>query len=1015
MKTLLYTLLVVIWSASTAFAQQRGVKGVVTDGKGEPLVGATILVKGTTTATSAGTDGGYQLTLPDGATTLVVSFVGANSQEIFIGSQSTINVTLSAAAQGLNEVVVVGYGTQKRSDITGAVASVQGEQLTQVATPDPVQALQGRTAGVEITANSGQPGAGTRIRVRGVGTINNSNPLYVVDGIQTGDIGFLLPSDIESLEILKDASATAIYGSRGANGVVLVTTKHGKSGETRFNLSGYTGYQELRRKLPLTTASQYATLISEAYTNDGKKVPFAVLQSAAQSGAVGTDYQDLVTQRGLITNYNLSASGGTDQNRFLVSGGYFQQDGILKASGLKKYVLRLNDDMQLTKRIKAGLGTNFTHSDAVSPGNGTLGLLGSAVFANPVLSPYNADGSYAYDNITDYVPNIARTIEERKSSTAVSNNLFTTAFLDVTLAAGLSVRSSFGINYNNYHSKVFLPQYFIGNKDNRGTSQLKEGRYENVAYVWSNYLTYQAPLGENNALAVTLGQEVQRDQNTGFGITVNDVPNDASLQFISAARNPGATFSSNQTDLGLVSYFGRFNYGFKEKYLLTGTLRYDQTSKFIGNAQHGYFPSFGAAWRISNEEFFKGISAISSLKLRGGFGEVGNQNAAPVYGGRANATNNQNYVFGGVTAPGLAITQLTNPNLKWERTVTTDVGLDADLLDNHFSFTADYFIRRTRDMIALAPTPDYLGLGPAAANVASLVNRGLELALSYRNVAGKFRYDVNVNLTKIHNEVTDLGGADPIASGNIISQLGNTTLTNVGREIAFFYGLKTDGIFHSQGEVDAYTGANGRIQPLAQPGDVKFVDVNGDGKIDDKDKTYLGSATPKFTYGGALTLGYGGFDFKVLLYGVQGTQAVNGLAAYLGRTADFTGTPYNFLATRLDRWTPANPNSNEPRLSSADANKNNRFSDRVVEDASYLRARNMELGYSLPKDFLGRYAVGGLRVFASVDNVFTVTKYRGFDPEISDAGYYSSPLAYGVDYGNYPQPRTYRLGLNVQF
>lgn len=1015
MKTIFHTAFLLFCSISLAFGQQRTVKGVVSDGKGEPLVGATILLKGTTTATSAGPDGSYELALPADATTLVVSFVGAQSQEVAIGSQSIINVTLAAAVQGLNEVVVVGYGTQKRSDITGAVASVSAAQLTQVATPDPVQALQGRTAGVEITSNSGQPGAGTRIRVRGVGTINNSNPLYVVDGIQTGDISFLLPSDIESLEILKDASATAIYGSRGANGVVLVTTKHGKTGATQFNLSGYTGYQELRRKLPLTTAAQYATLISEAYTNDGKTVPFAVLQSAAQSGAVGTDYQDLVTQRGLITNYNLSASGGTEQNRYLVSGGYFQQDGIIKASGLKKYVLRLNDDVQLTKRIKAGIGTNFTHSNAVSPGNGTLGLLGSAVFANPVLSPYNPDGSYAYDNITDYVPNIARTIEERKGSTAISNNLFTTAFLDVTLAKGLSVRSSFGINYNNYHSKVFLPQYFIGNKDNRGTSQLTEGRYENVAYVWSNYLTYNAPLGENNSLAVTLGQEAQRDQTQGFSVTANDVPNDASLQFISAARSQVFNVGSSQPDLGLLSYFGRFNYGYKDKYLLTGTLRYDQTSKFIGNAQHGYFPSFGAAWRISNENFLKLVSAISSLKLRAGYGEVGNQNAAPTYGGRANATNNQNYVFGGVTAPGLAITQLTNPNLKWERTVTSDVGLDADLLDNHLSFTADYFVRRTRDMIALAPTPDYIGLGPAAANVASLVNRGLELALTYRNTVGQFRYDVNVNLTRIHNEVTSLGGADPIASGNIISQLGNTTLTDVGREIAFFYGLKTDGIFHSQSEVDRYTGANGRIQPLAQPGDVKFVDVNGDGKIDDKDKAYLGSATPKFTYGGALTLGYGGFDFKVLLYGVQGVQAVNGLAAYLARTADFTGTPYNYYASRLDRWTPANPGSNEPRLSSTDANKNNRFSDRIVEDASYLRARNMELGYSLPKDFLTRYSVGGLRVFASVDNVFTITKYRGFDPEISDSGYYSNPLAYGVDYGNYPQPRTYRLGLNVQF
>jgi TonB-linked SusC/RagA family outer membrane protein len=999
------------------------VSGRVTQANGEGLPGVTVVVKGTTVGASTDVNGNFSLTAPEGST-LVFSNIGFKRVELpLTGTTTGLTVTMAEDTQNLNEVVVVGYGTQRRSDLTGAVTSVSGTQLQQVATSDPVQALQGRAAGVDITANSGQPGAGTRIRVRGVGTINNSNPLFVVDGVQTGDISFLLPTDIESTEILKDASATAIYGSRGANGVVLITTKHGKAGKTQFNLFGYTGFQEIRRTLPLTNAQEYATLVTEAYRNENAPIPTdytAILNSALQDGATGTDYQKLVLQKGLITNYSLSASGGTEQNRYLISGNYFQQDGIVQQSGLKKYVVRLNDDITLAKFLKAGVSATFTNSKQTGGGDGTGNatystVLQNAILANPITSPFNADGSYAYNNITSFTPNLARFLTEQAFNNTSNSTLFTSAYADVALMKNLSFRSTFGINYNNVRPKAYLPQYFIGPNDQRAQSALIQSRLENISWVWSNYFNYNKTFADNSNLSFTLGQEAQRGYGSGISVTGYDVPADATLQYISAARAANNAIRSSQYDGSLLSYFGRANYNFRDRYLVTGTLRFDQTSRFLGSNRTGIFPSVGAAWNISNENFLKDVTAVSQVKLRASYGSVGNQNAAPNYGYASTAINNQNYVFGTdqSRAPGLAVATLSNPALKWETAVTGDIGIDASFLDNKLTFTGDYFQRTTEDMIALLPVPDYLGQAPASANVGTLRNRGLELALNYRNEIGKLRYDAGVNFTKINNVITSLGGANPISRAN--TQVGFTTRTDVGYELAYFYGLKALDIFNTQDEASGYVNSAGTpIQPNAKAGDVKYQDTNGDGKIDNTDNTYIGSATPNFTYGASLNLGYGNFDFKILLYGVQGAEAVNAASINLDKSSAIANIWTNFYADRMNRWTPDNTNSDQPRMTSVRTD-NDLFSSRHVENASYLRARNMELGYSLPQAALSRFRINGLRVFASVDNVFTVTKYRGLDPEISTTGSFGDPLAYGVDYGNYPQPRTYRLGFNVQF
>ena len=1025
MKSVLLAVFVVfalVFRPFGALAQEQTIQGTVKDSKGDALPGVTVIVRGTTSGASTGADGKFSLQAPANGV-LVISSVGFTRQEIPVsGINGPLNVALVENTQALNDVVVIGYGTARKSDLTGSVASVTGAQLTQVATSDPVQALQGRVAGVEVTSNSGQPGSGTRIRIRGVGTINNADPLYVVDGIQTGDISFLLPTDIESTEILKDASATAIYGSRGANGVVLITTKHGRAGKTQFNLFGYTGYQEIRKKLDLANAQQYATLVTEAYTNANKPIPSdysAIIASALQGGVAGTNFQDFVTQKGLITNYALSASGGTEQNRYLVSGNYFQQDGIIQNTGLKKYVVRFNDDATLTERIKAGISGTFTHSDVTGGGDGTgnamySNVLQNAIQANPISNPYNPDGSYSYDNITSFTPNLARYLSEQAFNKSQFNTLFSNAYLDIRLFKGLTFRSTFGVNYNTYHPKVYQPQYYLGPNDQRAQSALIETSGENVGWVSSNYVNYTKDLGNNSSFSATLGQEAQRGYGSSISITGYDVPADPTLQYISAARAANSTVRSGQYDGSLISYFGRANFNFRDRYLLTGTLRFDRTSRFLPANRTGTFPSVGAAWNVSNEDFMKGSSVFSVLKLRGSYGAVGNQNAAPNYGYASTAVNNQLYIFNKTVAPGLAVAQLNNPDLRWETALTTDFGIDAAFLDSKLTFTGDFFNRNTEHMIALLPVPDYVGQAPASANVASLYNRGLELALNYRNEVGKLGYNFGVNFTAIKNLVTDLGGANPIASGNVLSQIGNTTRTDVGHEIAYFYGLQADGIFHTQAEADAY-----KIQPGAQAGDVKYRDINGDGKIDANDNTYLGSATPRFTYGASLNLTYSGFDFKILLYGVQGAKAVNAEAFNLSKSSNFAGLWTNFYADRIDRWTPTNTGTDQPRVTANDTNNgggyNDRFSSRYVEDASYLRVRNMELGYSLPKLTLTKFQINGLRVFASVDNAFTVTKYRGLDPEISSAGYYGNLLSYGVDNGNYPQPRTYRLGFNVQF
>jgi TonB-linked SusC/RagA family outer membrane protein len=1014
-KKLLMTVTLILGSWLMAIAQNQSVSGTVSDEKGEGLPGVGVVVKGTTVGTTTDVEGKFTLALPENAAVLVLSSVGMKSMEVEIGSKTTFEISMMPDERALDEVVVVGYGTTKKSDITGAVASVKAEQITKIATVNPLQGIQGRVPGVNIVSQSGEPGAAVRVRIRGVGTINNSDPLYVVDGFQTGDISFLAPGDIASMEILKDASATAIYGSRGANGVILISTKRGKSGAPKISFDAYAGVQKAWNKVDVLNASQYATLRLESYANDGTVLPqdgalYQTLNRFAQSNDPGTNWQDEVMQTGIMQNYSLNVMGGTDKHRYSLTGTYFDQQGIVKNSPVKKLFLRFNNDFYVTKWLDAGISAAYANTDKTQyVGDQYGGVLTSALSVSPLAK--------AWDPATNFwgkrpvaeggAYNPARIVYEYKNNKAYQTLVNSNFFLDAKIAKGLSFRTQFGVNWLTTHDKRYLPQYYLANDDQRQHSSLREGRGEQLGWVWTNYLTYTKEIGKHSFTAMA-GFENQRTTFSDMRMTVLDVPNDKSQWYLSATKSTDYLLETAQSDESLQSYFGRVNYNFDERLLLTATLRRDGSSRFLPDNRWGTFPSFALGYNLAEENFIKSISAISQLKLRAGWGQVGNQNSAANYGYVTTVSGNNMYVFGDTPVQGFAPTVASNPGLKWETTTSSNFGIDAGFFSNRLSLTADYFIKNTSDMIVRVPIPVFAGVGPPYVNAGSMKNKGVELALNYRSSVKDFTYDIGINATKIINRVTDLGGGEPIAGGDVTG-LGQTTRTEVGREIAVYYGLRTDGIFRTQADLDAYSREGVAIQPNAKVGDVKFVDLNNDGVIDNNDRTYLGSATPSLSFGFNANLGYKGFDLSFFLQGVTGVELVNGLGHWMNNANGM----FNSVASRFDRWTPENPNTDQPRMTQLNPNNNDQFSDRFVSSGNYMRLRNLTLGYTLPKTVTSKVGMSNLRVYIAADNLLTFTKYKGMDPEIGE--FNNNPLNFGVDLGAYPQPRVGRVGVSVNF
>lgn len=1006
-------------------AQEKTVEGVIRDDKGAPLPGATVLIKGTNAAVTTDSSGHFDLRIPSGAAqTLVVSYVGMGSKEVAISNQHAITVTLQAEGKGLDEVVVVGYGTARKKDLTGAVASVKSQQLTQVATPDAVQAVQGRISGVQVVANSGEPGAGAKIRIRGVGSVNSSNPIYVVDGYQTSDISYLAPGDIENMDVLKDASAAAIYGARGANGVVVVTTKKGRSGPVRFTFDGYTGFQQTWRKIPLTNAQQYATLVEEGYTNDNQAVPVNIksrLDSAIAGGyGAGTNWQDAVFQNGYMQNYSLGLAGGNDVNRFRFSGTYFTQDGIVKNTGLKRYTLNFNDDITVNKWLKGGVNIAFVHSDKTY-NNGDLysGILPNAVSAEPLAQVIDPKTNNWGRPDISLANNPARVVNEIKGNKGHNSTIVANTWAEAKILKGLSFRTQFGATYGNTHNTDYLPAFKVDVVEQRSTSSLTDTRSEDINWLWSNYFTYTQKFG-NHSLTALAGAEFQNFHHDELTIEAYNVSANTSLQNINAAQSTNYLINPNNVAFptysnGLQSFFGRLNYGYKDRYLLTATVRNDASSKFLGAGRSGVFPSFAGAWIVSDEDFMRNVKLLSLLKLRAGWGRVGNEQSAGPYpyatlvsGGNLYSFNNQ------AASQGFAANSYGNPLLKWETNQQANFGFDLGLLRNSLTLTADYFNRKTIDMILPVPIPVYSG-APASPymNTGTMLNKGVEITANY--TGGKaFHYSIGGNITFLSNKITTLGRATSQLGGSV-GKLGNIAIEQTGEGFPSFYGLRTDGIFHSQAEVDAYKSkTTGQlIQPLAKPGDVKFVDMDGSGAIDGNDRVVLGNPNPTLQYGFNADFSYKNFDLHFFLQGVGGNKIVNALI-YNTRSGSNSSSSWNNMETvMLNRWTPTNTHTNIQRMTTLDANNNSQFSDRYVQSGAYLRMKNIQLGYTLPKALTGQWGISSLRFYVSADNVFTVTKYAGFDPEVS--GYYSDPFYTGVDVGGYPQARTYRFGVNLGF
>lgn len=998
-------------------AQESTVSGTVTDLNGETIIGVSVLLEGTGQGAVTDLDGQYSLKAPkDGV--LVFSFIGFSTEKVPINGRSIVDISLIEDIATLSEVIVIGYGTQKKSDLTGAVASIKGSSLQQIATSDPNQALQGRAAGVQVTNNSGAPAAGQKVRVRGIGSLSNSSPLYVVDGFPTGDISNIAPTDIESIEVLKDASATAIYGSRGANGVIMVTTKRGKQGNTQFSVNSYYGVQDAWKQVDMLNAAEYSTLRLEAFDNGGQTASagnLAKMQFAIDNNTEGTNWQNELFTQGKVQNHNVAISGGSEDVQYNISGTYFRNDGIVKNTYLEKLFTRANMNFKFSERISGGINLAISSAE-YTPFNGSAfgGALTAALQKDPLTAARDqSTGNYDRSNLSD-IQNPVRLIEESKNRTNNDNRVQAGLFLKAELIDGLSLNSQFTIDRTDGKRINYSPEFFITNNERRTESQLFKQTTTGSSWVNSNYLSYDKSFGLHNIQA-TAGIEFNYFENSYLQAQAQSVPASKKLWYIGNTRSPDEIIANDgESRYAIMSYFGRGNYTYDDRYLFTATVRWDGSSKFVGENRWGVFPSFSGGWNLHNEAFFPTTDILTQVKLRAGWGQVGNESTVGPYSYLTLFQPSFNYSFGGVIVPGSIPTSLANPDIRWETSQTSNVGAELGLFSNTLLVSADYFERTTVDFLYTQPTPGFAGALGGVANIGDLENKGFELQLTYNNNIGDFDFTVSANATHVQTNVNSLGRGEPREDGSEVRSGGATTRTEEGNEPGYFYALKTDGIFQSVEEVNAYTNSDGNlIQPLAQPGDIRYVDINSDGEINfASDRTKVGSPIPDLTYGVSAQLAYKGFDLNLLFTGTYGNEIANMMTFYLEHpSAGFTGA--NSYATRFNRWTAENPSTTEPRVTSTDPNQNYLYSDRYIEDGSYIRLKNIQLGYTLPNKISTKFGVNSLRIYVSADNLLTITDYSGFDPEIGN--YNGQALQAGVDFASYPQARTFITGINIKF
>lgn len=999
--------LILLSSSHRIVAQGGIVTGTVSTDAGELLPGVNVLIKGSSRGTTTNSDGVFTLGDVKSGDVLVFSFIGYSTQELTVGAQTNFTVKLMTDVETLNEVVVVGYGTQRKIETTGSIASVKASDLVQTPVTNVAQGLQSRVAGVQITQNSSAPGGNVSVRIRGTNSINGtSEPLYVVDGIQVSNSGGITelsplstinPSDIESVDVLKDASATAIYGARGANGVVLITTKRGKSGATRVSYEGYYGVQKIRKTLDVLNAAEFAQLENEVFKTQ-------VYADPAAEGE-GVDWQDLIFRSAPIQNHQLSVNGGTNKTQLALSLNYFDQDGIIIASNFKRYSLRLNLDHQISDRVKTGVSImgSYNVNNGVTTGSETVGdggvvlssIVGAALGAPPTLKPFRDDGSifpFAEQRDGRY-----REVTNPLGLAAVKNQtgikrVLANIYGEAELIKGLTYRASFNADVQGSLNNYYSPRYIVAVKDLNATSgSAKKENKNNLVLLHESILTYSKQIAENHSLKFTgvfASQSSDYDRNTIIG---NGFPNDATTNEALQIATTVST-SSERTRERLDSYMARINYGYKDKYFIDVTARTDGSSKFGANHKYGFFPAASVAWRIIEEGFMKNVSILSDLKLRGSYGLTGNAGAISPYRSLSLQTTavSSDYQFNHGYSKGINPAGIANPDLRWEKSLQTNIAVDASFFDDKLTFTAEVYKKTTKDLLYDKTLPLSSGYGSVLSNLGGIENRGIELSLGARIIdIGDFKWNANANFTVNRNKVTDIDG------GTTLERFITTyTILKVGQPLGLFKTYLFDGIYQT-GET-IIPGSDGRI------GGTKVKDFNGDGTITSADQVITGNPNPKFIYGLSTNVSYKNFDLSIFVSGTYGNDVYNVSRASFENPLG----QRNLLAGTVNRWTADNP-SNE--YASPLQGGRLPITDRFVEDGSYLRCKNITLGYRLP----AIKGVNNARLYISANNLFTVTNYTGYDPEVNT--YAGSNTAIGIDNLVYPTSRSVLGGIQVTF
>lgn len=974
------------------YAQQISVQGVVKDATGETVIGASVVQKGTTNGTITGIDGDFTLSIPSDAV-LVVSFVGYKTQELPVEGRKQLQIVLSEDSEMLDEVVVVGYGTMRKSDLTGAVSSLGGKDIKNAPVSNLGQAMQGRISGVQVV-DAGKPGDNVSIKIRGLGSINNCDPLVVIDGVPT-DLGLssLNMADVERLDVLKDASATAIYGSRGANGVVMITTKRGTEGKGKVSVSANAAFQNATNVPSFLNAAQYAELSNDMMVNSGRN-PNPNWANPSELGA-GTDWMDELLRTGIMQNYTVSYSGGNENSHYYVSGGFLDQSGTVSSVNYRRFTFQSNSDAQVLKWLKFSNNITFS-TDTKDSGSYNIG---DALKALPIYPVKNEDGSWSGpEGNAEWYGSIRNPIgpTQLNKSQTKGYNFLANLTAELTFTKWLKFKTTFGYDAKFWFIDNFTPKYNWKPIPTEETSRYKSDN-KAFTYLWDNYFLFDYTFAKKHHVGIMAGSSAQWNENDYLNTqknvfmfdNVHEMDNGQEMYSIGGSYNEWA----------LLSLMARVNYSYEDRYLLTATVRRDGSSRFGKKNRWGTFPSLSAAWRISQEKWFPENKYVNDLKLRVGYGVTGSQASVGNYSYLA-TYNTSVYPFGvsGTNQTALVSSTLANPYIHWEEVAQTNIGFDAALFNSRITFSLDAYLKETKDMLVKASIPITSGFEDTTTtytNAGKVRNQGLEMSLHTINLTGELGWETNVTATYNKNKIKDLNSAVPY----YINQINNSYVTMLAKDypINVFYGYVTDGLFQNQAEVAAHA-----VQPGAEPGDIRFKDLNNDGVINDSDRTVIGNPNPSWFFSMNNSLSYKGFELSVFLQGVAGNKIYN------ANNIDNTGmaAAYNQTTDVLSRWRGEGTSYTMPRAVFGDPNQNTRVSDRFVENGSYLRLKNITLSYSFPKQWLQKIQIENARLSVSCENIATITGYSGFDPEVD---------INGIDSARYPISRTFSVGLNFNF